>query len=147
MPPKKEATTGAGAEGVIKGFTEKETRLLAAAFVATDGTGKIDYKIMAELTGHTEGTLKKFYPPIKRKVAEIYPSFAGGEGGAAAAAAKPAPAKANGSKKRKASDDENGDGASDENGKATKGKGRGGKRTKKNKKDQEEAQVSEGDGM
>jgi hypothetical protein len=94
---------------------------------------------MAELSGHTEGTLKKFYPPVKRKAAELNPSFGAGEGGGAA---KPAPVKANGSKKRKASDDENGDRVSEENGKAAKGKGRGAKRTKKGTK--EEASESDG---
>jgi hypothetical protein len=44
MPPKKEAAA-AGPEGVIKGFTEKETKLLAAAFVATDRSGRVSLSL------------------------------------------------------------------------------------------------------
>ena len=91
---------------------------------------------MAKLAGHTEGTLKKFYPPVKRKAEEQYSSF----GGAADTTAKPTAAKPNAPKKRKTpeGDDTNEDGAAGENGKTTKGKGRGGTRAKKEKDSEDE---------
>jgi hypothetical protein len=35
-----------------------------------------DFDLMAELTGNTNGTLKKMWPPVKKKAIEAYPSFA-----------------------------------------------------------------------
>ncbi|KAF2874164.1 hypothetical protein BDV95DRAFT_324069 [Massariosphaeria phaeospora] len=101
MPPKKEVAAISGVE-TIAGFEQKETKLLAAAFVASIGPDKYDYDLMATLTGNTAGTLKKMFPPIKRKAVEAHPSFGTflGQPGTGAEA-KAAPAKANGSKKRK----------------------------------------------
>lgn len=63
--------------------------------------------MFATLTGNTVGSLKKMWPPVKRKIAEAHPSFGNSNGGAAGAkvgdeegeAARP---KANNSRKRKA---------------------------------------------
>jgi hypothetical protein len=35
-----------------------------------------DYDLMAKLTGNTNGSLRKMWPPIKKKAIEAYPSFA-----------------------------------------------------------------------
>jgi hypothetical protein len=35
-----------------------------------------DYDLMATLTGNTAGSLKKMFPPVKRKAIEAHPSFA-----------------------------------------------------------------------
>ncbi|KAF2277264.1 uncharacterized protein EI97DRAFT_457961 [Westerdykella ornata] len=99
MPPKEE---NGAAPLLLKGFDAKEQRLLAAAFIATTDNGKIDYGIMEELTGHTQGTLKKFWPPVKRKAADLHPSFAKAQGlvpesgttGAEATTLTPAPGQA-----------------------------------------------------
>jgi hypothetical protein len=62
---------------------------------------------MAKLTGNTNGTLKKMWPPVKKKAIEAYPSFAAFIGNtgdkitAASGEAKPA-SKAAGGRKRKA---------------------------------------------
>jgi hypothetical protein len=127
MPPKKDdAATAPG--DAIAGFTSKETKMIAAAFVASTGPDKVhsspltslrarfsnaasqyDYDLFATLTGNTAGSLRKMWPPVKRKVIDGQPSFgiflgaatAGAEG-AGEAKAKAAPkAKASGSKKRK----------------------------------------------
>ncbi|KAF2749555.1 hypothetical protein M011DRAFT_484965 [Sporormia fimetaria CBS 119925] len=80
MPPKKES---AAADAPMEGFDAKETKLIAAAFIATIASkdGKIDFGLMAKLTGNTEGTLKKYWPKTKAKIAGLYPSSgADGEG-------------------------------------------------------------------
>ncbi|KAJ8116135.1 hypothetical protein OPT61_g2384 [Boeremia exigua] len=99
MPPKKNA---AAPEVGIAGYDNKETKLLAAAFVSSIGTDKYDYALFAQLSGFTEGTLKKFWPPVKKKVMEEHPNFGKFLTGAPAAAASTA--KATASKKRKAAD-------------------------------------------
>ncbi|KAF2621710.1 hypothetical protein BU25DRAFT_415906 [Macroventuria anomochaeta] len=99
MPPKKD---GPAPEACIAGYDNKETRLLAAAFVSSIGPDKYDYTLFAKLSGFTEGTLKKFWPPVKKKVVEEHPNFGTFIGGGAAAAA---PAfKATTGKKRNAAD-------------------------------------------
>ncbi|KAL1800990.1 hypothetical protein ACET3X_001332 [Alternaria dauci] len=75
MPPKKDAAAGE-ADALLVGFTNKETKLLAAAFVSSIGPDKFDYDLMATLTTNTAGSLKKMWPPVKKKAAEGYPSFA-----------------------------------------------------------------------
>lgn len=70
-----------------------------------------DYDIMATLTKNTAGSLKKMWPPIKRKAMDAHPTFSkflNGPGAPAANGdAKPAPApKATGGKKRKATDED-----------------------------------------
>src|SRR5689334_21253516 len=73
-----------------------------------------DYDLMAALTKNTAGSLKKMWPPVKKKAMETHPSFAAflGQAGTAAAAnsdAKPAPAlKAAAGRKRKATDENDG---------------------------------------
>jgi hypothetical protein len=137
MAPKKPDTAVApniAKVETITGFDPKETKLLAAAFVASIGPGKVspvrsnlptiayrtnslqyDWELMAKLSGNTVGSLKKMLPPVRNKAAEAHPSFADfikapGDG----PTTKPAPAKANGTKKRKAAepvdDEENQDG-------------------------------------
>lgn len=124
MGPKKAASapnTG------ITGYDSKETKLLAGAFVSSTGVDKVgpllhyalcrlrrtrvenptdskqyDYTLFASLTGFTEGTLKKFWPPLKRKVTEDHPNFSKHLTGGAPAAAPTA--KVTASKKRKAAD-------------------------------------------
>jgi hypothetical protein len=63
--------------------------------------------MMHDLTGFTVGTLKKFWPPVKKKVIETYPSYATfiGAPGAAGGETKPA-ATPKGKGKRKAADEE-----------------------------------------
>ncbi|RYN67009.1 hypothetical protein AA0118_g2023 [Alternaria tenuissima] len=113
MPPKKDAAAGES-DALLVGFTNKETKLLAAAFVSSTAPDKFDYDIMATLTGNTAGSLKKMWPPVKKKAAEGHASFAAflGQAGVAASAApaggeprpKPqAPVKV--VKKRKATDE------------------------------------------
>ncbi|CAN9471255.1 unnamed protein product [Alternaria alternata] len=58
MPPKKDAAAGES-DALLVGFTNKETKLLAAAFVSSTAPDKFDYDIMATLTGNTAGSLKK----------------------------------------------------------------------------------------
>ncbi|KAL1598249.1 hypothetical protein SLS59_006933 [Nothophoma quercina] len=100
MPPKKDVPA---APTTIEGYDNKETRLLAAAFVSSIGPDKYDYALFAKLSGFTEGTLKKFWPPVKKKVIEEHPAFGTFINGSFAAA--PA-AKVGAGKKRKAADDE-----------------------------------------
>jgi hypothetical protein len=58
MPPKKDAAAGES-DALLVGFTNKETKLLAAAFVSSTAPDKFDYDTMATLTGNTAGSLKK----------------------------------------------------------------------------------------
>jgi hypothetical protein len=58
MPPKKDAAAGES-DALLVGFTNKEAKLLAAAFVSSTAPDKFDYDIMATLTGNTAGSLKK----------------------------------------------------------------------------------------
>jgi hypothetical protein len=138
MPPKKDAADG-GTTKQLVGFEDKETKLLAAAFVSCIGPDKVstssacmswmntsianfecmlltasqyDYDLMAKLTGNTSGSLKKMWPPIKRKATDAHASFAtflGANGTnvvATPAVAKPVPVpKATGGRKRKAAVD------------------------------------------
>ncbi|KAI4647594.1 uncharacterized protein J4E78_008909 [Alternaria triticimaculans] len=108
MPPKKEVVAG---EALLSGFLDKETKLLAAAFLSSTAPDKFDYDVMATLTGNTAGSLKKMWPPVKKKALEAHPSFAAylGQAGVAAPASaggdsKPAAA-AKVTKKRKAADE------------------------------------------
>ncbi|KAK1910177.1 hypothetical protein P3342_006450 [Pyrenophora teres f. teres] len=75
MAPKKDAPDG-DSNALLVGFTDKETKLLAAAFVSCIGTDKYDYDLMATLTKNTAGSLKKMWPPVKKKASENHPSFA-----------------------------------------------------------------------
>ncbi|KAF3031786.1 hypothetical protein E8E12_000280 [Didymella heteroderae] len=101
MAPKKEA---APANNTIEGYDVKETRILAAAFVSSLGADKYDWPLFAKLTGFTEGSLKKYWPPVKNKAVEQTESFGTFLKGAGAA---PALSKAAvGGKKRKAADAE-----------------------------------------
>ncbi|KAL5116131.1 hypothetical protein ACEQ8H_006028 [Pleosporales sp. CAS-2024a] len=110
MPPKKDAAASDGT--LLAGFDNKETKLLAAAFVSSIGPDKYDYDLMATLTSNTAGSLKKMWPPVKKKTIEAYPSFAaflgvtGANMTAKSPSAKPAPTpKAAGGRKRKAAPD------------------------------------------
>jgi hypothetical protein len=119
---------------------------------------------MATLTGNTAGSLKKMWPPVKRKAIDAHLSFAkflGSEGGNAAAVPK-----ATGGRKRKATADVDGedvdsksaedksDSANKSDGKAktkkkapaAKPKGRPAKKTKKEVKEEEDS-ADGGDGM
>ena len=58
MPPKKDAAAGES-DALLVGFTNKETKLLAAAFVSSTAPDKFDYDIMSTLTANTAGSLKK----------------------------------------------------------------------------------------
>lgn len=121
MPPKKEAVAP---NTTIEGYDVKETRILAAAFVSSLGAGKVrrrtvflntltlrieadsaqyDWPLFAKLTGFTEGSLKKFWPPVKNKAIEQTESFGAFLNGTGAAAA-PSKAASAGGKKRKAAD-------------------------------------------
>ncbi|KAJ4991822.1 hypothetical protein SVAN01_02672 [Stagonosporopsis vannaccii] len=99
MPPKKK---GAAPESAIAGFDNKETRLLGAAFVSSIGPDKYDYPLFAQLTGFTEGTLKKLWPPVKKKAIEQHSNFGKFISGDSAAATSTSKAVAG--KKRKAAD-------------------------------------------
>ncbi|KAF1844191.1 uncharacterized protein K460DRAFT_397329 [Cucurbitaria berberidis CBS 394.84] len=108
MPPKEAA--GAESTELIAGFTDKECKLLAAAFVSSTGPDKYDYELMSTLTKNTVGSLKKMWPPVKRKAIGAHSSFAAFLGLAGTLApngdANSAPApKATASKKRKAADE------------------------------------------
>ncbi|KAH6644670.1 hypothetical protein C7974DRAFT_371757 [Boeremia exigua] len=153
MPPKKDATTP---DNSIVGYDNKETRILAAAFVSSIGPDKYDFPLFAKLTGFTEGTLKKFWPPIKRKVADEHLNFGVFLGGGSAAAA--APTKAVAGKKRKATNADadadaeldNASSADPVDSKVSQGKAKRApaknKRTKKVKTEEvEEAEVKEED--
>lgn len=90
MPAKKE-----GVETLLKGLEDKETKLIAAAFLSATGPDRFDFDLMATLTGNTVGSLKKMWPPVKRKAMNEYEGFAKFLG-------QTAPAK----KRKVASDDE-----------------------------------------
>lgn len=62
-----------------------------------------DWPLFAKLTGFTEGSLKKFWPPVKNKAIEQTESFGTFLNGTGAVAAVPK-ATAAGGKKRKAAD-------------------------------------------
>ncbi|KNG44427.1 DNA binding protein [Stemphylium lycopersici] len=111
MPPKKDTAGGESSE-LLAGFSDKETKLLAAAFLSSTApdkthTDQFNYDVMATLTRNTAGSLKKMWPPIKKKAIENHPSFAKflGQAGAAAPAGEPKPAVAPKGRKRKASDE------------------------------------------
>ncbi|KAG9202446.1 hypothetical protein G6514_004422 [Epicoccum nigrum] len=104
MAPKKDAS--AAPETAITGYDSKETKLLAAAFVSSIGQDKYDFALMAKLTGFTEGTTKKFWPPVKRKVMEEHPELAKYLSGTASTTATAATATKAAGKKRKAVDAE-----------------------------------------
>jgi hypothetical protein len=61
MPPKKDTPKkdAVATASLLNGFTDKETKLLAAAFVSTIAPDKYDYDVMATETGNTAGSLKK----------------------------------------------------------------------------------------
>jgi hypothetical protein len=130
-----------------------------------------DYEVMANLTGNTAGSLKKMWPPVKKKAIEAHPSFATflGTDGANISAPKTAA----GGRKRKAVADNDVEDAdpksaadqSDSNDKAdsktdskadnkvetkkkalAKGKGRPAKKSKKEVKDEEDS-ADGGDGL
>ena len=64
-----------------------------------------DWPLFAKLTGFTEGSLKKFWPPVKNKAIEQTESFGAFLNGASVGAAVAAPKAATaGGKKRKAAD-------------------------------------------
>jgi hypothetical protein len=218
MPPKKN-TTGGDTTKLLSGFEDKETKLLAAAFLSSLSPDKVsalcpclvhstrallpleshprdmlrlaahttirvwkltasqyDYDLMATLTGNTSGSLKKMWPPIKKKAIDTYPSFAaflGTPGGTTTTVAgernTAAPPQAKGSRKRKADtevedDAENNpksggvkDDSAEEksNGKpevkkwapAAKGKARAPKKVKKEEVKSEEDSADGGDGL
>jgi hypothetical protein len=117
MPPKKNPAEGDQTK-LLAGFEDKETKLIAAAFLSSIGPDKVsilspgctsscgssvlesqssdlrrypletsvrfrkltalqyDYDLMATLTGNTNGSLKKMWPPIKKKAIEAHASFA-----------------------------------------------------------------------
>ncbi|RMZ70833.1 hypothetical protein GMOD_00008477 [Pyrenophora seminiperda CCB06] len=75
MAPKKNVPDSES-NTLLVGFTDKETKLLAAAFVSCIGTDRYDYDLMATLTKNTAGSLKKMWPPVKKKASENYASFA-----------------------------------------------------------------------
>ncbi|KAF1835883.1 hypothetical protein BDW02DRAFT_596973 [Decorospora gaudefroyi] len=75
MAPKKDVPEG-GHTTLLTGFTVRETKFLAAAFVSSIGKDKYDWELMSSLTGNTSNTAKKIFPPIKKKAAEAHPSFA-----------------------------------------------------------------------
>ncbi|KAJ4325290.1 hypothetical protein N0V94_000814 [Neodidymelliopsis sp. IMI 364377] len=91
MPPKKDTLV----TDTITGYDAKETRILAAAFY--------DYATFAHLSGFTEGTLKKFWPPIKKKAMENHESF-GKFLGAAAPSASTTKAATGGRKRKEPAD-------------------------------------------
>ncbi|KAJ4362688.1 hypothetical protein N0V95_001396 [Ascochyta clinopodiicola] len=98
MPPKKDASADSG----IAGYDLKETKLLAAAFLSSIGPDKYNYPLFAQLSGFTEGTLKKFWPPVKKKGIENHDNFGTFLAGGSVALTN-AP-KAAAGKKRKAAD-------------------------------------------
>ncbi|KAF9695658.1 hypothetical protein EKO04_006501 [Ascochyta lentis] len=178
MPPKKEAPA---ADSGIAGYDLKETKLLAAAFLSSIGPDKVcplypiawranysealtdcqqyDYPLFAKLSGFTEGTLKKFWPPVKKKGIENHENFGKFLGGGSVAPAN-AP-KAAAGKKRKAADDDAGadpepsDAADVNDGKTSgkpakapaKGKGRGKKVKTEEKVKEEDDSADGGDGL
>jgi hypothetical protein len=130
---------------------------------------QFDYEVMSTLTGNTAGSLKKMWPPVKKKALETCPSFAkflSTDGGNIAAP------KATGGRKRKAAADadvedtetkdadpksagDKSDSANKSEGKAetkkkapmAKGKGRPAKKTKKEEVKAEEDSADGGDGL
>ncbi|EOA85297.1 uncharacterized protein SETTUDRAFT_154868 [Exserohilum turcica Et28A] len=104
MPPKKD--TGGDTHELVAGFTDRETKLLAAAFLSSTAPDKYDYDLMAALTNNTTGSLKKMWPIVKRKAIDSHSSFAkfmghseSADGGSSKSPFTPK------SKKRKVSDD------------------------------------------
>ncbi|KAL6157125.1 hypothetical protein ACJBU6_04693 [Exserohilum turcicum] len=124
MPPKKD--TGGDTHELVAGFTDRETKLLAAAFLSSTAPDKYDYDLMAALTNNTTGSLKKMCkshasinktrrtnmpcsnlgPIVKRKAIDSHSSFAkfmghseSADGGSSKSPFTPK------SKKRKVSDD------------------------------------------
>ncbi|KAF2025728.1 hypothetical protein EK21DRAFT_75694 [Setomelanomma holmii] len=152
MPPKKD-TNGSDATKLLVGFDDKETKLLAAAFMSCIGPDKYDYDLMATLTGNTNGSLKKMWPPIKKKAIDAHPSFATFIGSTGSNITAPAPkAKTAGGRKRKASTDTDSatadvnksdgnksDSKPEPKKKAAAAKGKG--RTKKAKKEEDDEKV------
>ncbi|OAL04853.1 hypothetical protein IQ06DRAFT_101794 [Phaeosphaeriaceae sp. SRC1lsM3a] len=107
MPPKKDTAADGAPKQLVAGFEEREVKMLAAAFISSTGPDKYDYDLMGTLTGNTAGSLKKMWPPVKKKAIEAHPSFATFLGNTVAniASGEPktaAPAKAKGGRKRKA---------------------------------------------
>ncbi|KAF2849195.1 hypothetical protein T440DRAFT_139631 [Plenodomus tracheiphilus IPT5] len=103
MAPKKDNAEVASAS-LLKGFEDRETKLIAAAFLSIIGPDKFDYDLMAVLTGNTAGSLKKMWPPVKRKAIEAHAGFGkflGQAGTTTAAASSIAAPKAAAAKKRK----------------------------------------------
>ena len=66
-------------------------------------SSQYDWPLFAKLTGFTEGSLKKFWPPVKNKAIEQTERFGAFVNGTGAVAAAPKAAAAGG-KKRKAAD-------------------------------------------
>lgn len=152
MAPKKDAVAP---ETTITGYDTKETRILAAAFVSSLGSDKVrqdfttsrnrpwfhirkqnitnkrqyDFPLFAKLTGFTEGTMKKFWPPVKKKAMEEHPEFAKFITGNTA----PPAAKSAGGKKRKAIE-AGVDADADADGDATEGKGKKAAKSKRGNK-------------
>ncbi len=93
---------------------------------------------MATLTGNTAGSLKKMWPPIKKKAIEHHASFgtflgavmANGEAKVATPKATP--------KKRKTADEDDDDAGNDKTASPVKGKGRPKKQVKKEESSSEE---------
>ncbi|KAF9734221.1 hypothetical protein PMIN06_004465 [Paraphaeosphaeria minitans] len=168
MPPKKDESAATVGD-TITGFTSKESKMIAAAFVASTGADKVhsylhtsyglanratkyDYELFATLTGNTVGSLKKMWPPVKRKVIEAHTSFGvflgaatAGEEATGEAKAKPAPkVKAKNGKKRKATstepENEDEDGAKDGAGVEDAGKKKPGPKGRKKKADSADAE-------
>ncbi|KAL5446394.1 hypothetical protein PMIN05_002444 [Paraphaeosphaeria minitans] len=151
MPPKKDESAATVGD-TITGFTSKESKMIAAAFVASTGPDKYDYELFATLTGNTVGSLKKMWPPVKRKVIEAHTSFGvflgaatAGEEATGEAKAKPAPkVKAKNGKKRKATstepENEDEDGAKDGAGVEDAGKKKPGPKGRKKKADSADAE-------
>ncbi|KAF2641978.1 hypothetical protein P280DRAFT_384833, partial [Massarina eburnea CBS 473.64] len=66
MAPKK-TEAGGGTTDSLVGFEPREIKLLAAAFY--------DYELFATLTGNTAGSLRKMWPPVKRKAVDAHETF------------------------------------------------------------------------
>lgn len=104
---------------------------------------------MEKLTGNTAGTLKKMWPPVKRKAVEQHPSFGPfvgmtSEGEAAKPAAAP---KANGGRKRKAAQADSENNSVDGNTGVAADKAKPKKQApKKAKKGKDDAGAEEADG-
>ncbi|KAH8731688.1 hypothetical protein GQ44DRAFT_767534 [Phaeosphaeriaceae sp. PMI808] len=129
MAPKKDTAGAEPKTGLLKGFSDKDTKLIAAAFLSSTEKDKAtsyvhrhyDYALMERLTGNTAGTLKKMWPPVKRNAMDAHSSFAAFLGAQAKGKAGPstngktAPAPKGGAdKKRKACSDAGTDADDDE---------------------------------